>query len=95
MHQPLIPHRTVLALIATAILLPITICVVIGVAALLQAMGDSLGGVVLHRIALGCGILWGVNLICLVLLLAIGTLRGPDEPDKGARGQGSGVRDQT
>ena len=82
MHRPLVPHRIVLTLIATAILLPITICVIFGVAALLQAMGDSLGGIVLHRIALGGGILWGINLICLVLVLAIGTLRGPDEPDE-------------
>jgi hypothetical protein len=81
MHRPLIPHRAVFALIATAILLPITICVVFGVAALLQAMGDSVGGAALHRIALACGVLWTINLICLVLVLAIGTLRGPDEPD--------------
>jgi hypothetical protein len=82
MHQPLIPHRLVVALIAVGLLLPITICVVFGVAALLEAMGDSVGGGVLHRLALGCGILWAIDLICLVLTLAIGTLRGPDEPDE-------------
>jgi hypothetical protein len=81
MHPPLIPHRLVLALIATALLLPITICVVFGVAGLLEAMGDSAGGAVLHRIALACGILWVIDLIGLVLMLAIGTLRGPDEPE--------------
>jgi hypothetical protein len=80
MPPPLVPHRIVLALIVTAILLPIAICIVFGVAALLQAMGDSAGGAVLHRIALGGGILWAINLISLVLVLAIGTLRGPDEP---------------
>jgi hypothetical protein len=82
MPPPLISNRIVLALIAAALLLPITLCVVFGVAALLGAMGDSAGGAVLHRIALGCGILWGIDLICLVLVLAIGTLRGPDEPDE-------------
>ncbi len=82
MHQPLISHRIVLTLIATTLLLPITICVVFGVAALLEAMGDSAGGAVLHRIALGCGILWVIDVICLVLVLAIGTLRGPDEPNE-------------
>ena len=81
MHRPLIPPRIILALIATTLLLPITICVVFGVAALLGAMGDSTGGAVLHRIALGCGILWVIDLICLVLVLAIGALRGPDESD--------------
>lgn len=82
MHKPLIPHRIVVTLIAVTLLLPITICVVFGVSALLDAMGDIAGGVVLHRIALGFGILWVVDLICLLVVLAIGTLRGPDEPDE-------------
>jgi hypothetical protein len=83
MHPPLIPHRTVLALVVVAILLPVTICVVFGVAALLVAMGDTAGGTVLYRIALGCGLLWMIDLISLVLVLAIGTLRGPDDrPDE-------------
>jgi hypothetical protein len=84
MHQPLIPHRFVLALIVATILLPITLCVILGVAALLEAMGDSSGGAVLHRVALAGGILWIIDLICLLLVLAIGTLRGPgpDDPDE-------------
>lgn len=77
---PLIPHRVILALVVTTIFLPITICVVIGVAALLEGMGDISGGYALHRIALGCGILWVIDLVCLLLVLSIGTLRGPDEP---------------
>jgi hypothetical protein len=81
MHPPLIPHRVVLALVVTAIFLPITICVVIGVAALLEGMSDVAGGAALHRTALGCGILWVIDLVCLLLVLSIGTLRGPDEPD--------------
>ena len=81
MHQPPIPQRYVLALIVATILLPIVLCVVLGVAALLDAMGDSAGGLVLHRVALFGGILWVVDLICLVLVLAIGTLRGPDGPE--------------
>jgi uncharacterized BrkB/YihY/UPF0761 family membrane protein len=79
MHRPLIPDRIVLALIVVAILLPITLCVVSGVAALLSQMGDVAGGGVLHRIALAGGILWVIDLICLVLALAIGSLHGPDE----------------
>ena len=81
MQQRLIPHRFVLLLIATALLLPITICVVFGVAALLEAMGDTAGGGCLYRVALGCGILWAIDLICLVLVQAIGSLKGPDEPE--------------
>ena len=79
MHRPLIPDRIILALIVVAILLPITLCVVLGVAALLVQMGDAAGGTVLHGIALAGGILWVIDLICLVLALAIGSLHGPDE----------------
>ena len=81
MPPPLIPHRVVLTLISVAIFLPITICVVFGVAALLANMGDAAGGGVLHWIAFACGILWVISLICLLLVLAIGTLRGQDRPE--------------
>jgi hypothetical protein len=82
MHPPLIPHRLVLALVVAAILLPISLCVVLGVAGLLEAMSDAVGALVLRRIALAGGILWVIDGICLVLALAIGTLSPPDEPDE-------------
>ena len=79
MNRPIIPDRIVLSLIVGAVLLPITLCVVLGVAALLAQMGDVAGGAVLNRIALAGGILWAIDLISLLLTLAIGSLRGPDE----------------
>ena len=79
MNRPMIPTRIVLSLTVAAVLLPITLCVVLGVAALLTQMGDVAGGAVLDRIALAGGILWVIDLILLVLTLAIGSLRGPDE----------------
>jgi hypothetical protein len=79
MNRPMIPNRIILSLIVAAVLLPITICVVFGVAALLNQMGDAVGGAVLNRIALAGGILWVIDLICVVLSLAIGSLHGPDE----------------
>jgi hypothetical protein len=79
MNRPMIPDRIVLLLTAVAVLLPVALCVVLGVAALLAQMGDAAGGAVLYRIALAGGILWGIDLIFLVLALAIGSLRGPDE----------------
>jgi hypothetical protein len=81
MHRPLVPHRIVLSLVVVALLLPIIICVIFGMAALLTAMGDTSGGFVLYRLSLGCGMVWVVDLIGLVLSVAIGTLRGPDEPE--------------
>jgi hypothetical protein len=79
MNRSLIPDRVVLSLVVVAILLPITLCVVLGVAALLTQMGDATGGAVLDRIALAGGILWVIALICLLLTLAIGSLWGRDE----------------
>jgi len=79
MNRPMIPDRIVLSLIAVAVLLPVALCVVLGVAALLVQMGDAAGGAVLYRIALAGGILWVIDLIFLVLALAIGSLRGPNE----------------
>jgi hypothetical protein len=82
MHHPLIPSRFLVGLILSGILLPIALCVILGVAALLVQMGDTAGGGVLYRVALAGGILWIVNLVCLVLGLAVNSLRGPDEPDE-------------
>jgi hypothetical protein len=75
----MIPRPIIAALLIAAILLPVTICVVFGVAALLHAMGDSSGGMVLSRVALGLGIAWSVDLIALVLTLAANALQGPHE----------------
>jgi hypothetical protein len=81
MPQPLVPQRAVLALLGGAVVLPIALCVVLAVAALLSAMGDTTGGVALQRIALAGGILWAIDLICLILALAIQAVRDHDEPD--------------
>ncbi len=80
MQHPLIPRRLVLALIGAAVFLPITLCVIFGVAFLLAGMGDTAGAGVLHRIALAGGILWAVDLIGLLLVLAVGSIGDPDEP---------------
>jgi hypothetical protein len=82
MRYPPIFSRLLVTLLFAAILLPITLCVLLGVAALLVQMGDSSGGGVLQRIALAGGILWVVDLICLLVALAIAMIgwpRGPDE----------------
>jgi len=77
MRQPLVSRPVVVSLVVAAVLLPIAICVVLSVSALLSAMGDAAGGGVLLRIALGCGLLWIVDLVGLVLVLAIHHLDGP------------------
>ena len=82
MQNPLINRRVGLTLIAIAILLPICICVVLGVAVLLVGMGDLAGGWVLKRIALAGGIIWAIDLIALLLLLALEILAGPNRSDE-------------
>jgi len=82
MQQPLIPQRAVFAVLLAAVLLPITICVVLAVAVLLDRMGDTFGGVLLDRLAILRGIVWVVDLISLVLLQAVGTLKDHNDPDE-------------
>jgi hypothetical protein len=67
-------RRLLLALIAPAVILPIAICIVMAVGALLGTMGDAVGGRVLGWIALTGGILWGVDLVGLLLVQVLLTL---------------------
>jgi hypothetical protein len=62
--------------------LPIAITVILAVSALLAAMNDTAGAMVLRYVALGCGILWIVNLVCLVLAQSLNSLgEGPPGGD--------------
>ena len=73
--------RAMLPLIIVLLVLPIAISVLIAVSALLVAMGDSVGGVVLKYIALACGIVWVVGLVCLVVLQGFRSLDDPPSQD--------------
>jgi hypothetical protein len=72
-HRP-ISTVTMLRLIAAVLVLPIAAMMIVGVAALLTKMGDAAGGTVLSYIALGCGILWAIGLVCLVVVQALNSL---------------------
>jgi hypothetical protein len=74
MGRPVRVSRAVLVLVVGAVLSPVTVSVVAGTAALLGAMGDSLGAAVLGWIALAVGLVWIIDLVCLVLVLAIKAL---------------------
>ena len=78
-----IHSRAILPLTAALVVLPIAISVLLAVSALLAAMGDTSGGVVLKYLALACGLLWIVGLVCLVLvegLLLLDSSPPPAEP---------------
>jgi len=77
-----IPQRVVLVLVATAMVLVIGTGVLLALAAVLRAMNDLPGSVVLNYIALGSGALLAVNLICLILALGLNSAGGPDPPDE-------------
>jgi len=72
------PRWAVVLLIAGAVLLPIAVLVVLGTGELLDVMGDEMGGAVLRRIALAGGMLWVIDLLGLLLVLALNSL-GNDE----------------
>ena len=80
MNRRLIPRGVTLLLLAGMVILPIAAGVVLAVSSLLAAMGDSTGGVVLKYLALGCGILWFVDLAALVLVQGLQGLSDHDEP---------------
>ncbi len=84
-----VPSWTIMLLTAGILVLPLVIAVSWGVSALLAASGDALGSDVLQYVALACGMLWAVDLVLLVLVLAVGALaevddsqgNRPSEPD--------------
>lgn len=74
MRERLVPGSVVLLLLVGALMLPVAISILFGLGRLLAAMGDAIGGTVLGWIALAAGILWSLDLICLVVVQAINSL---------------------
>ena len=72
----------IMILVALGLFLPLGVCVFIGVEALLGAMGDAAGQIVVQRIRLGGLILWGVDLVLLVILLGIQQISQPSGSTK-------------
>ena len=73
--------RTVFAiLVAAACILPVAIAIVLAVGRLLGAMQDASGAAVLDRVALAIGILWAIDLVCLLVAQGINSLGPPSDP---------------
>ena len=75
----MIPPRILQVLVVTALLLPITICVVAATGKLLDALQDPSGAILLGRLALGIGLIWVIDLILLSISQGINGLY--DRPD--------------
>jgi hypothetical protein len=70
--------RPVLAILVTAAcILPVAIAILLGVGRLLGAMEDAAGAAVLDRVALAMGLLWAINLVCLLVAQGINSLGPP------------------
>jgi hypothetical protein len=82
MRRKLVYTKTLFALLVTGLLLPVTICIVMALAVLLEAMKDGAGSSALRYVALAGGVAWVVDLVAIVLVQAIGSLDHPDEEDK-------------
>ena len=76
----MIPRRILAVLVVVALVLPVALCVLLGIARLLGAMGDAAGAAVLDRLGLAGGILWVIALIGLLLVLAIQAIAPPGGP---------------
>jgi len=76
MDRSPLPRGLVIALLVVAVLLPIGVCVILALAALLQAMGDAIGGRVIGYVAWALGTIWLVDLIALVVAMAVQLLSG-------------------
>ncbi|OHB86363.1 MAG: hypothetical protein A2V98_17015 [Planctomycetes bacterium RBG_16_64_12] len=66
-------------LIAAGVVLLISTLVALGLAELLAALNDQLGAKAVKYVALGCGVLFVIDLICLVLAQAVNSLDESDD----------------
>ncbi len=81
MNRKPVASKLLLPLMVAGLVLPISICIVVGSASLLAAMGDALGGAVLRYVALAGGVVWILVLIGLILVQAAHALASSDDAD--------------
>jgi hypothetical protein len=73
-----ISQRVILGLIVGAVGLPIVICVLLGLSYLLAAMNDVAGAQCVGRFCLAAGVIWVVDLVALLVVLAVHSLDRQD-----------------
>ncbi len=70
-------RRLMAVLILLAVVLPIAQGVLYWVGMLLSAMADASGAMFVGRLSLVCGIVWIVDLVVLLVLVALATVQSP------------------
>lgn len=78
-RKPLV-RRVLVPLVAIALVLSVALAVVLVAARIVGRLGDPVGQQALDSVALGVGLLWVVDLVCLVLAIGLGILAESDRP---------------
>jgi hypothetical protein len=76
-----VSRRLLALLVISALVLPIVICVLMAVGRFLSAMQDEAGALFVERLALAGGVVWGVDLIVLLIAMGINMLGGDGPPE--------------
>ena len=84
MSRKPVARRVLAVLVGVALVLTIALAALLVTGHVLGKMGDAAGREVLDAIALGVGVVWVVDMVCLVLALGTNALvegeNPPDEP---------------
>ncbi|MBN1590118.1 MAG: hypothetical protein JW888_11430 [Pirellulales bacterium] len=85
MSRKPIARRVLAVLVGAAAVLTIALAVLLVAGHVVGKMGDAVGQKVFEAVALGVGVLWVVDVVCLVLSLGVNALADseqapPDEP---------------
>jgi hypothetical protein len=64
-------RRLIFGFLGAALILPIVIVVLGGIARLLFAMGDESGAIIVDRVALAAAVVWLVDLVLLLIVQSL------------------------
>jgi hypothetical protein len=66
--------------VASTLLLPVVLSLVLGLGGLLSGLGDTVGAAVCHRLALVVAVLWAAAVVVTTVLNAVAILERPHRP---------------
>lgn len=75
----MVSRKILIVLLSAGFVLPMAITLVWAVSRLLLAMEDREAAIVLDRVALALGLVWTLDLICLVLAQAVNAVGPPEK----------------
>jgi hypothetical protein len=78
-----ISRRLVSVLLGIAAVLVVSLATLLVTGRILDKMGDAAGSAILDAVALGLGILWAIDVVCLILSLGLNASAEDDGPPQG------------